>query len=222
MADDNLNKDKPGEGGGDEIIPVPSKVLQTIQENMAKMELDMEEMKNKNAGLEELLAKAGTEGEPKLRTKKNFEPKFRTVRLRKYPIAGDIEKLGFVIGWSNRGAYQEVDKTGISPQIVDYMDIMFLGHEKNDKGVPKYEKVKLLDFMNKGIQVHCKILDMKKDNHDVSTGEEINVNVFDPQHGLVSTGEMIDGYTSYSEITYKVQVPGVTEPVWVDSLYCNS
>lgn len=207
----------------DKKIEVPEKVLIDIQERMAKQELDMEELKNKNAGLEELLAKAGTEGEPKLRQKKSFEPKFRVVRLRKYPIAGNIEDQGVVVGWSNRGAYQEVDRSGIAPQIVDYIDLQFLGHEKNEEtGKLKFEKVKLLDFMNNGNQMHCKILDTKKENKDVPTGEEINVSVFDPQHGLVATGDIIDGYTSYSEIKYQVQIPGVAEPVWIDSLYCNS
>lgn len=210
------------ENDKDKKVEVPLAVLTEIQEKMAQMELDLVERDNKMAGLEELLAKAGGEGEPKLRQKKNFEPKFRTVRLRKYPILGDVEKLGYVVGWTNRGAYQEVDKSGISPQVIDYIDLIFLGHEKNEKGKLQAEKVKLLDFMNKGIQIHCKILDMKKKNVDVPTGEEINVSVFDPQHGLISTGDVIDGYTSYSEIKYKVQIPGVQDAVWIDALYCNS
>lgn len=204
-----------------EMVQVPSKLLTEIQESLAKQELEMEEMRNKNAGLEELLSKAGTDGEVKLREKKNFEPKFRTVRVRKYPIAGDYEKMGYVIGFTNRGAYEEVDRTGISPQIVNYIDVIFLGHEKNDKGVLQAEKIKLLDFLNKGIQVHCKIVDEKKEKHDVPTGEEINVHVFDPQHGLVSNGEIIDGYTSYTEISYKIQIPSIAEPIWIDAMYCN-
>ncbi len=216
MAADDENKNK------EEKVEVPLKTLTDIQERMAKMELDLAEKDNKMAGLEELLSKAGTEGEPKLREKKSFEPKFRTVRLRKFPIAGDIENLGWVIGWSSRGAHQKVDRTGISPQIIDFIDIAFLGQEKNADGKPKFEEVKLLDFMNQGIQVHCKILDTKKENKKVETGEEINVSVFDPQHGLISTGDVVDGYTAYSEIMYLVQIPGIAEPVWVDSLYCNA
>lgn len=206
----------------DKKIEVSEKTLIKIQEDMAEMERQREEDRAKVAGLEEALAKAGTTGEVKLREKKSFEPKFRTVRVRKYPIAGDPENLGYVVGWTNRGAYQEVDRSGISPQVVDYIDIIFLGKEKNEKGKLSAEKVRLLDLMNKGIQVHCKIIEQKKDEKQVPTGEEINVSVFDPQHGLVSTGDTIDGFTSYSEIEYKIQIPGVNEPVWIDSLYCNS
>lgn len=202
-------------------IAVPESVLTKIQEDIAANEIRMAELENKNAGLEELLSKAGTQGETKLREKKTFEPKFRTLRLRKYPMKGDVNNMGYVIGWSNRGAYQEVDRTGIAPQIVDYIDVMFLGHDKKD-GKLQAEKIKLLDFMNQGIQVNCKILETKREEIPVPTGEEINVTVFDPAHGLMSTGDIIDGYTSYSDIKYKVQIPAVAEPVWIDSLYANS
>ena len=206
----------------DKKIEVPESMLVKLQEDMARHELEMEELKNKNAGLEEMLSKGvDTTGEEKIKKSKNFEPKFRTVRIRKYPIAGDIDNLGYVIGWTNRGAYEEVDRNGVSPQVVNYLDLIFLGHEKGEDGKLKAEKVKHLDYLNKGIQVHCKIVDTDKKVREVPTGEQINVAVFDPQHGLVSTGEIIDGYVCYTDIKYKIQIPGVAEPVWIDSLYCN-
>ena len=104
---------------------------------------------------------------------------------------------------------------------LDFIEVIFLGYEKDEKGKLKAEKIKLLDLMNFGIQVNCKILETEKKTIDVPTNEEIAVQSFDPQHGLVSTGEIIDGYTSYSEIKYKLQIPGIEQPVWVDSLYCN-
>lgn len=204
-------------------VEVPLKLLEDMQAQMADLERKVEDSNAKSAGLEELLAKSPeTTGEPKLREKKSFEPKFRTVRLRKYPIAGDTTNLGYIVGWTNRGAYQEVDRTGVRPEIVDYIDIVFLGVEKTKEGKIKAEKVRLLDFINNGVQVHCKILETKReDDIRVPTGEEIDVTVFDPAHGLVQTGDKIDGYVAYSEISYKVQIPGQTEPVWIDSTYCN-
>ena len=222
MADED--KEKKGLEGGKEkdTIEVPAQVLADIQEKMAKMEQDLENEKLKNIGIAEMLDKGpNPEGEQKLRTKKNFEPKFRTVRLRKYPIMGDNDNLGYVVGWTSRGAYQKVDDTGINKQYVDFIEVIFLGYEKDEKGKLKAEKIKLLDLMNFGIQVNCKILETEKKTIDVPTNEEIAVQSFDPQHGLVSTGEIIDGYTSYSEIKYKLQIPGIEQPVWVDSLYCN-
>jgi len=206
----------------EKTITVPEKTLVDIQVKMAEHEREMEEMRAKNAGLEAMLDKGATpEGQPKLREKKNFEPKFRTVRIRKYPIAGDVENLGYVIGWTSRGAYQQVDRTGLTPQIVDFLDVIFLGRERGADGKLQVEKIPLLDLMNKGVQVNCKIIETQKENKDVPTGEEISVQVFDPKHGLVATGEIVDGFTSYSEIKYKIQIPGVAEPVWIDSLYCN-
>lgn len=205
----------------DKKIEVSEKVLVKIQEDLAAQEKKIADMEAEREGLTQLLEKAGTTGEAKLREKKSFEPKFRTVRVRKYPIAGDNENLGYVVGFTSRGAYQEVDRSGVAPTIVDFIDVIFLGHEKGENGKLKAEKIKLLDFMNRGIQVHCKIVEQKKEEKSVPTGEEINVSVFDPQHGLVATGDVIDGYVTYSDIQYKIQIPGVVEPVWIDSLYCN-
>ena len=106
-----------------------------MQEQMAALEQKVADQDAKNAGIEEILAKTAEAGtEPKLREKKNFEPKFRTVRLRKYPIGGEIENQGYIVGWTNRGAYQVVDKSGVSPQIVDMSDVVFLGQERNEDG----------------------------------------------------------------------------------------
>lgn len=204
-------------------VEVPVEVLTQMQEQMAALELKVEEGNARNAGIEEILAKqASTNDEPKLREKRDFTPKFRTVRMRKYPIAGDETNLGWVIGWTNKGAYQEVDRSGVSPQIVDYIDIIFLDHEKTPEGKIKAEKVRLLDLMNKGQQTHCKILETKREEIPVPTGEEIDVSIFDPAHGLVSTGEKVDGYSVFSDIKYKLQIPGKPEGVWVDALYANS
>jgi hypothetical protein len=207
----------------DPTVEVPMTLLTAMQEQMAELERKVADNEAKNAGLEELLSKqAETTGENKLREKKNFEPKFRTVRVRKYPMGGDETNLGWVIGWSNRGAYQTVDRTGISPQIVDMIDLVFLGHEKTKEGKLQVEQVKLLDFMNKGIQIHCKILEKKVEPVQIPTNEEIDVTIFDPAHGLTSTGEKIDGYITHDEIKYKIQIPGIAEPVWIDSLYANA
>lgn len=220
MAEGNQDPKDPKK---DEKVEVPLKLLEEMQKSMAELERKVAESDAKNAGLEEMFSKgAETEGKDKgLREKKNFEPKFRTVRLRQYPIAGNVDDQGYIIGWTNRGAYQEVDRTGVSPQTVDFIDVVFLGHEKTKDGKIKAEKVKLLDIMNKGTQVHCKILEMKRDEKKVATGEEINVSIFDPAHGLVETGDVIDGYVTFSDIQYKIQVPGVADPVWVDGKFVN-
>lgn len=204
------------------LVEVPAETLLAMQEQMAAMEQKIADNEAKSAGIEEILAKTAEAGtEPKLREKKNFEPKFRTVRLRKYPIGGDIENLGYVIGWTNRGAYQVVDRSGVSPQVVDMIDIVFLGQERNEKGKIKAESVKLLDLYNNGQQVHCKIIEQKREEIKTPTGEEIDITVFDPAHGLTSTGEKIDGFVVESEIKYKLQVPGVDEPIWIDASFVN-
>ncbi len=204
------------------MTEVPTEVLVKMQEQMAELERKAAEQEAKTAGMEEIFSK-GAEGplEPKLRTKKNFEPKFRTVRLRKYSIAGDIDNLGYVIGWTSRGAYEVVDRSGTSPQIVNMIDVIFYGQEKNKDGKIKAESIKLLDLLNNGKQIHCKILEEKREKIEVPTGEEIDVTVFDPAHGLISTGEKVDGIVAYSEIKYKLQVPGIDQPIWIDSTFCN-
>lgn len=223
MADDETKKK--GEEGKDEgTVEVPLKLLTAMQEQMSELERKVAEGEAQRAGFEELaqkVAEANGEKKDALRERKSFEPKFRTIRLRKYPIAGDPENLGYVVGFTNRGAYQTVDKTGISPVIVDMIDIVFLGSEKTKEGKLKAEQVKLLDLMNKGIFTHCKILETKKESKKVPTNEEIDITIFDPAHGLVTTGEKIDGYFAYDDTQYKIQVPGIAEPVWIDAMYAN-
>lgn len=205
----------------EETVPVPLSILTKMQEQMAEMERKIEEGELKNQGLQEMFDKgASAEGEPKLREKKNFEPKFRTVRIRKHPMFGTSE-LGYIIGWTDKGAYQEVDRSGVSPQLVDYINVIYLGHEKSESGAIKAEKIKLLDLFNHGIQVHCKIVDVKKENKVVPTGEEIDVTVFDPQHGLMATGDKVDGFVTYSDIEYTIQIPGVTGTTKIDGLFVN-
>lgn len=202
-------------------IEVDESVLIAMQKQMADTERKMADIEAKNAGLEELFAKgANPEGEGKLREKKSFEPKFRTVRLRKYPVAGGPE-TDFVVGWTNKGAYQEIDRSGITPQIVDYIDVIFLGQQKTKDGKIKAEKIRLLDLFNKGEQIHCKIIEMKRRDVKVPTGEEIDVTVFDPAHGIVSTGDKIDGYITQSEIQYTVKIPGVDANVEIDGEFVN-
>lgn len=207
----------------EDVVQIPRADLVAIQEALAKGEQEREAQNAKMAGLEEMLQAgkgAEVDGSGKLRERKNYEPKFRTVRIRKYPMAGKFDDLGYVVGWSSRGAYQEVDRSGISPQIVDFVDLAFLGHEKNEKGVLQFEKVKLLDLLNKGEQVHCKILEAKNTPRKEPTNEEINVTVWDPQHGLVATGDMIDGYTAFTDTSFVIEIPGVGKTD-VDGMYVN-
>ena len=134
----------------DKVVSVPMSTLTAMQEQMAELERKNAEQEAKTAGLEAMVeASAKDAGEPKIRAKKDFDPKFRTVRIRKYPMAGDYDNQGYVIGWTDRGAYQEVDKTGVTPTIVDMLDIFFLGHDRDEKGKLKAEKIKMLDLCNK-------------------------------------------------------------------------
>lgn len=204
----------------EKTVEVPLELLTKMQEQMAELERKNADIEAKNEGIQQMLSKAGTEGEPKLREKKNFEPKFRTVRIRKYPIAGNIENMGYVVGWTNRGAYQEMDRTGLVPTITDFLDVIFLGQEKTSNGKIKAEKIRLLDLFNNSTQVHCKILETKKEPRVVPTGEEIDVTVFDPAHGLMATGDKIDGYVTFSDIKYKIAIPGQGEH-WVDAEFLN-
>jgi hypothetical protein len=216
MADENKK-------GEEKTVEVPAKLLTQMQEQMAELERKVADSDAKTAGLEEMVAKSATTNDDlKLREKKDFEPKFRTIRVRKYPIAGDENNLGYIVGWTSKGAYQEVDRTGVSPQMVDYIDVIFLGSEKTKEGKLKAEKIKLIDLLNNGKQVHCKILETKRTEDKVPTGEEIDVSVFDPAHGLVTTGDKVDGYSAFSSIQYKIQIPGVEGETWIDALYCNA
>ena len=118
-----MDKDK-------KTIEVPLATFTKFQEQMAELERKTADLEAKNVGLEEMVSKGGVADDGALKKKKSYEPKFRTVRIRKYPIAGDHENLGYVIGWTNRGAYQEVDRTGTAPMMVDFIDVIYYGKEK--------------------------------------------------------------------------------------------
>lgn len=206
----------------EETVAVPSSVLADIQKQLAGFERDKAESDAKIAGLEEMIANgAVTNTDATLRKKKDFAPKFHSVKLRQYPIAGDHENLGWVVGWTNRGAYQEVDRSGVSPQMVDYIDIIFLGDEKTKEGKIKAEKVRLLDLLNKGTQTYCKVLKEDRTPRAEPTGEEIDVSIFDPAHGLIQTGEKVDGVVMFSDVVLTIEVPGHPSPVEIDSTFVN-
>lgn len=209
---------------GDKMIEVSETTLKelmaqitTLQNNDAEREAQMEGLRQ----VAESAQSADTVGVPKLREKKNFEPKFRTVRLRKFPIAGDEENMGIVVGWTKKGAYQLVDRTGVSPVTVDYLDIIFHGQERDENGKLKAERVKLLDLLNSGSVMVCKVLKLEKNEEKVPTGEEINVSVWDPQHGLTETGDTVDGYFGMTTLTYTLEVPGLAEPLVIDGQFVN-
>lgn len=222
-------------------IVVDQKTLATVLEKQAEMEKILAEKDSRMAGLEEMFAAdrgpdtVGAE-KGKLRERKDHEPQFRTVRLRKYPMAGDVTNQGWVIGWTDRGAYHKVDKSGVSAQLVDWIDIIFLDHEKGEDGKLVAESVPLLDLLNKGEQVHCRILDIKdykgqsfkpsypstfQAEKKVGTGEEIRIKTFDQRHGLMESDETIDGYVGFTDLRYVVQIPGRAEPFEIDGKYVN-
>lgn len=206
-----------------ETMTVPTALLRQLQEQLAQADMDREADRGRMAALEAMVDDvkgADTLGEEKLREKKNFEPKFRTLRLRKMAMKGEEDNQGIVIGWTQKGAYQKVDRSGVAPQMIDYIDIFFLGHERNADGVLQAETVKLLDLLS-APQIACKILKMEKDFHKEPTGEEINVTVFDPAHGLISSGDTIDGWIGFTDVKYTIQVPNVIEPVEVDGMFVN-
>lgn len=224
-------------------IAVSEKTLTTILENQAKMDKDMEDLRLKNQGLEDAISEKGalTVGGEKLRERKNFDPAFRTVTMKKYPMKGDPENLGIVIGWSNRGAYQKVDKSGVSAQYVDYIDVFFLGHERDENEKLQAESVPLLSLMG-AAEVTCKVLQVRDyegnaykirysalaeeggerpGERKVRTGEEVKVTTWDPRHGLVETGETIDAWVAFTDLTFVIQIPGINEPVEVDAKFLN-
>lgn len=220
MADDKEVIPKPESVLKEGEVAVPKNLLQQMQEDMANMQIKQAEAEAKIAGLKAVDDSEEKDGTPKLRERRTFEPAFRTVRLRKFPIAGDHENMGIVVGFTNRGAYQTVDRTGVSPQVVDKIDVVFLDHEKNSEGKLIAESIPLNALINSP-ELRCKIVKINREEKKVGTGEEINVSVFDPQHGLVSTGEIIDGFTTHSEITYTIAIPGRAETYEIDQQYVN-
>lgn len=238
--DENTVTLKPNE------VVIDQKTLAAVLEGQAKIEKELEDQKAKNAGLEAMMLEgkdSDTTGDKKPRTRKDFTPAFRTVTIKKFPINGDPEKEGYVIGWTNRGAYQKVDKSGISAQTVDYIDIIFLDHERNEEKKLQAESVPLLVLMG-APEVTCKVLEVKDYegkpmnlryspliDPDLSldrpgeqkqyTGEMIRVTTFDPKHGLVETGEEIEGWVGRTDMTFVIQIPGRAEPIEIDSKFVN-
>jgi len=216
---------KPGQ------VAVAEDTLKALLEKTSQMEIDREADRLKMAGLEEMFAsESSKKGEPGLREKTDHEPKFRTVRLRKYSVSGEPSEAEFVVGWTKRGAYRKAVDTGIGKEWVDYIDLIFLG--KSDKAV----SVPLLEYLNRGEQIHCKVLDMKdykgqsfkptypatgQGERKVATGEEVFVTVWDPKHGLVSTGEKIDSWVGFTDLVMTLQVPGHTDPVEISDMFVN-
>lgn len=222
--------DQGGQGGGNvppqpvEMTTVPASLLIEMQKQMAKNEQDNADLKAKLAGIEVLMEEdKDTVSEPALRKKKSFEPAFRTVKLRKYPMMKDHNNQGYVVGWTDRGAYEEVTVTPMGPQKILYIDLIFAGHEKNEEGKTQAEKVNYIDFLNNSTVERFKIIESKREPNEVATGEDIDIVVFDPQHGLVSTGEKIDGYTVFTNVQHQVSIPEVNNgaPMWIDATYCN-
>lgn len=208
--------------GEEETTNVPTSLLEELLKKVSNLENQAEDNAAKTAGLEELLNKPAEEGLPnKLREKRNFEPTFHTVRITQYPMGGDHTKLGYVVGWTNRGSYQEVDRSGVSPQYVDFIDVIFLDNERDADGKLKAERIKTMDLKTNGVQVKCRIKSVNRQEIKVPTGEEIDVTVFDPTHGMMSTGDIIDGFWVKSDIVYTIEIPGRVEPVEIDATYVN-
>lgn len=212
------------EAAAKETTAVPNSLLVKMQEDMARMEAEIAAQRLQAEVLADMVenGKANeTEGKPAIRKRKDMAPQFHTVRIRKFPIAGDVENLGYVVGWTNRGAYQKVDRTGPNPVVIDFIDIFFLGHERNAEGKLQAESVKLLDLMN-AEQVYCKIISSEKNVREVPTGEEIELTIYDQKNGVMqSQGETIDGYVAFTDYEYTIQIPAVTEPVVIDGRYVN-
>lgn len=223
---------------GETVVPV--KTIEAIQEQMATMAIELENTKLKAAGLEDLFAaESGKTAEPGLREAKNTEPAFRTVSLRKYDPSnsGDPEKEDFIIAWTPRGAYRKwVDNGSGSKEQVDYLDVIFLNGKKDGAKVEAVS-VPAIDVMTSGRRVLCRVLDIKdykgrsfkptypatgQAERKIATGEEMQITSWDPKHGLVTTGETIDGWIGVSDLTFVIQVPGHAEPLEIDSRFVNA
>lgn len=246
MVEKDENKDPKSVVLRDGEVIVSEKTLASVLERTAQLEKDVADGEAKRAGLEAMMLEnkdADTTGEKKLRERKKFEPAFRTVGMKKYPIGGDPENLGIVIGWTPRGAYQKVDKSGVSAQIVDFIDILYYGDKGIKDGKPWGESVPLLSLLG-APEIVCKVLQVKdfegqpmklrysplvdpdlssdrQGEEKIPTGESITIREFDPKHGLIDTGEAIDGWVGFTNLTFVLQLPGVTEPVEVDGKFVN-
>lgn len=238
MATNEDKKPEPVVLNEGEVV-VKQATLDAILEKQSLMETDLENEKLKRAGLEDLFAaESGKITEPGLREKKNTEPTFRTVSLRKYDPAhtGDPEKEDYIIGWTPRGAYRKSVDNGLGgKEFVEYLDIIMLNAKTVD-GKVEAVAVPALDVMNSGRRVACKVVEIKdfkgrafkptypqtgQAERKVATGEEIAITSWDPKHGLISTGETIDGWVAFSDLTFVVQIPGVANPIEIDQRFVN-
>ncbi|MBK3666181.1 hypothetical protein JJE66_33790 [Bradyrhizobium diazoefficiens] len=213
MADETTKKDK-------KTVEVPQAQLTEIMEKLSSLEIANADKDAKIAGLMAATETAAPVGETPLRQKKTFEPAFRVVRLKKIPFNGDPEDKRIVVGWTKRGSYQKVDRSGVAPELVDYMQVIFLGHEKDADGNMQAFEVRTLDLYN-AESVVCKIEKESINRHKEPTGEVIPVVIYDPKHGNVLTGEHVDGWTEEFDNTLAISIPGVKDPVVISSKFAN-
>lgn len=221
-------------------VVVSQAMLAQVLAKQQDTEIEMEKMKLKNAGLEELFAqgkdKDDPTGEKKLRERKNYTPAFRTVTLKKFSVDEDPEHAKIVVGWTNRGSYRKVDRSGVAPEIVNYLDIILLDDEKTEDGKLKAYSVPLLTLLE-AEEVTCKVLEMKDYKGEqfrpsypptgfgekkVGTGEVIRITSWSPEHGLIETGEEIDGWVGFTDLSLILQIPGRPEPLEIDQKYVNA
>src|SRR3978361_434952 len=101
-------------------VEVPQEQLTQIMEKISALEIANADKDAKIAGLPALQRAPPAVGETPLRQKKTFEPAFRVARLKKLPFNGDPEDMRIVIGWTNRGSYQNVERHGTDPHVLDY------------------------------------------------------------------------------------------------------
>lgn len=213
MADEIIKDDKKT------TVEVPQETLSKIMEDIAQLQKDNADKDAKIAALSDG-GEAKPVGQTPLREKKTFEPAFRVVRLKKLPFNGDPEDKRIVIGWTDRGSYQKVDRSGTHAELVDYMQVIYLGHERDKDGKLQAFEVKTLDLYN-AESIVCKIIneDVKKTKDP--TGEVIPVTTYDPKHGTVLTGDTVDGWVENAEVKLTISVPGVIEPVTINAKYAN-
>ena len=105
-------------------------------------------------------------------------------------------------------------------EVKDFMSVIFLGHERSEKGDLQAFEVKTLDLYN-AESVICKILSEDVHKEKDPTGEVIPVTTFDPKHGTVMTGDTVDGWVESVDTKLTISVPGVKEPVTINAKYAN-
>lgn len=185
----------------------------------------LKEMQEKIAALEARdTVNAVMEGKKDIRELESLEAKFKQkkIRLRKVRILNDKneDKGGIVIGWTARGAYEVVDKSGPNAVNVNMMDVFFLGGPKD-----KPTTITLKTLMS-GEEIWCDEVSRDVQIKKHKTGEEIEVMEWDTKTGRgnnqISTGVIIDGYYAIPEGTMALKVPGQEEPVIIDIRFANA